>query len=322
MDFDIRPLDRGDPDLIRPLITHPSLAPQFDILQPPGALEDWLGDPHMDCGPEGASGVAYAGGRPVGLVLAFALNGLEGPWGIMRPGVLGEFRRRGIGSALVRAAEARLLARKEPAGELCLSAWLVDVPASPGRAEVPFRVADGDPAPAFAARHGYSHARYFWLMDRPRGAAPELTWPAGIVTRTFDGSEQAIADWCEAYNDSFAEHYHFMPGTLEDTRRITGEHGFHADGLMLAYRDGRCVGYCRNKLDAHAGEVALLGTVRAARGIGLGRALLRWGVGWLEEKRAPSVTLMVDGDNENALALYRSENFEVARTREIWSRRP
>ncbi|TMQ68516.1 MAG: GNAT family N-acetyltransferase [Candidatus Eisenbacteria bacterium] len=58
---------------------------------------------------------------------------------------------------------------------------------------------------------------------------------------------------------------------------------------------------------------------RPARGIGLGRALLRWAVGWLERKEAPRAWLMVDGDNESALRLYRSEGFEVTRTRHVWS---
>ena len=58
----------------------------------------------------------------------------------------------------------------------------------------------------------------------------------------------------------------------------------------------------------------------AARGIGLGRALLRWGVAWLERESALPVTLMVDGANEGALALYRSEGFAVTRTRRAWAR--
>ena len=91
-------------------------------------------------------------------------------------------------------------------------------------------------------------------------------------------------------------------------------------GLMLAYRDGRCVGFCRNERHATRGEIGVLGTTHDARGIGLGRALLRWGVGWLEAHVPGPVTLLVDGDNEGALALYKSEGFEVSRTRRIWGR--
>lgn len=90
------------------------------------------------------------------------------------------------------------------------------------------------------------------------------------------------------------------------------------DGLMLAYRDGACAGFCRTSLEAEGGEVAILGVAPEARAIGLGRALLRWGVRWLIEAGAKRVTLLVDGENDTALRLYRSEGFDVARTREIW----
>jgi ribosomal protein S18 acetylase RimI-like enzyme len=80
------------------------------------------------------------------------------------------------------------------------------------------------------------------------------------------------------------------------------------------------VGYCRNARFGEAGEVALIGVVPEARGIGLGRALLRWGVQWLASQGVEPLYLMVDGENEGALRLYRSEGFGVARTRIHWSR--
>jgi ribosomal protein S18 acetylase RimI-like enzyme len=45
-------------------------------------------------------------------------------------------------------------------------------------------------------------------------------------------------------------------------------------------------------------------------------------VSWLVARRAPNVRLMVDGENERALALYRGEGFEVVRSRRIWRRTP
>jgi mycothiol synthase len=157
-------------------------------------------------------------------------------------------------------------------------------------------------------------------MERPRAASPAPGWPPGVTIRTYDGSEPMLVDWNDAYNDSFAEHWRFVPGELENTRAITKAPGFRPDGLVLAYRDGRCVGYCRNDVHESRGEVSLIGTVKAARGIGLGRALLRWGVDWVERHTAKPVTLMVDGENENALRLYRSEGFDVVNTRRVWSR--
>jgi mycothiol synthase len=136
----------------------------------------------------------------------------------------------------------------------------------------------------------------------------------------FDGGEAAFRDWNDIYNESFATHYHFVPTTVEHCRALAAGSQFLHDGLMLAYRDGRCVGFCRNEAVGDRGVIGLLGTAPAARGIGLGRALLRWGVCDIVDRGLASAGLMVDGNNESALALYRSEGFTVARTRHLWSR--
>lgn len=221
-----------------------------------------------------------------------------------RVGVLESHRRRGLGRRLLEAVAA-LAAAKHPGLpiELAGSAWMPN-----------------DDAEAFAARLNGTHLRWFWLMERPRGAAVAPAWPAGIVTRAFDGSEQALRDWNDAYNDSFSGHFRYMRSSLEDTRVRAADPTFRRDGLLLAYRSDRCVGFCRNELHAARGELATLGVTHDARGIGLGRALLRWGVGWLEAATTAPVTLIVDGDNETALGLYREEGFAVTRTRRTWAR--
>jgi mycothiol synthase len=180
---------------------------------------------------------------------------------------------------------------------MATAAWQPDPP-----------LAAGTPIPtAFAERLGYRHDRWFWLMRRERGAAPpEPVWPAGVTVRVFDGSDAMLADYAAAYNDSFAAHYRFMPTSLAQLLAVTRKPAFRPDGVLLAYRDGRPAGFCRTELFAARGEIGTLGTAHAARGIGLGRALLRWGVGWLERESPHPITLLVDGENESALALYRS----------------
>jgi mycothiol synthase len=217
------------------------------------------------------------------------------------------FRRRRLGSTILERTLARLAALDRPGGivELGMSAFVPN-PA----------------AEAFAAHHGFRHARWFWRMERPTAPAPEPHWPPGIELRMYDDSERAGADWNDAYNDSFAEHYHFVPSTLESLRQRLRSPDALADGILLAYRDGRCVGFCRNERVRSTGVVGILGTVRAARGIGLGRAMLRWAIASFGARGFPRIGLMVDGENEGALALYRSEGFEIARTRRLWSRSP
>ena len=103
---------------------------------------------------------------------------------------------------------------------------------------------------------------------------------------------------------------------------MLSEHSsFHPSGLLLAYRDGRCVGFCRCALHERFGDVDVLGVIPEARGIGLGRGLVRWGTAWLLEHDAPDVRLTVDGENTRAADLYRSEGFEIMKTRHIWKTR-
>lgn len=298
MALDIVPLTPALEPEWRALMEAPGIAHQFDKFVGADAFAQLLTDPHLD---PASVRLAKHDGRFVGFSLAFVLRSPARRWAMLRVAVLPEHRRRGVGRALVEAALPRL--RSELAlDEVVTGTWLPE----PG-------------ADALAARFGFVPDRTFWMMERPRGAAPPVPeWPAGITVRAFDGSVRDLAAWTDAYNDSFAEHYRYVASTLEEARGMAAAPGFRPDGTLLAWRGETCVGYAYNVLHAERGEVSTLGTIRAARGLGLGRALLRAGVAWLEANSALPVTLIVDGENENALRLYRQEGFDVTRTRRVW----
>lgn len=305
MAFDLHPLLPGNLEALRALLAHPSLAYEFDAYLAAGMLEDKLADPFVD--PAGTL-LALVDGEPAGFSLAFVLpEPAGGAWAMLRIGVAQPFRRQGLGTALLERVLGCLRARANAdAGELrevCMSAWL------PSAA-----------APAFAARHGFLAARNYWRMERAIEPVPDVTWPPGIEARTFDGSDAALADWNEVYNRSFAEHYHFVPSTVEHCRTLAAGGTFLPRGLVLAYRGDACVGFCRNEPAGRTGVVGVLGVVPEARGIGLGRALLRWAVAYFAGRGFERAGLIVEGQNEGALRLYLSEGFAVTRRRETWSR--
>jgi mycothiol synthase len=301
MTITLRPWQPADLELLRSLLTDPSVSGQFDKFQGPLGLEHKLHDPKFA---QHGLMLAFVDGEPAGFSLVWALDNPGMRWFMFRVGVLERFRRQGVGRRLAEAmlAFAEADRGREPA-DIATSAWLPN-----------------EAAESLAAKLGMVHERWFWLMERPRGAAREPVWPAGIETRAFDGSETMLGEWTDVYNDSFAQHYRFVYASVEVARSLAADPTFRRDGLLLAYREGACVGFCRNELHAGRGEIGTLGVGRAARGIGLGRALLRWGVSWLEANTPAPVTLLVDGENENALGLYRAEDFVVARTRRIWGR--
>jgi mycothiol synthase len=287
---------------LRTLARDPSLAHEFAQLQTDAGFDDMMGDPML---PPALRWIALVEGIPAGFAFSFLAHTHGGAFAMVRLGVVERYRRRGVATALLERAGRELHAIRDAHGlyELNLSAWQPN-PAAEG----------------FAARHGFRHARNFWRMERPLGPVAKPQWPAGIVMHTFDGSERALADFNEAYNRAFADHYHYVRSTVEEARVVTRQRHFRPDGVALAYRGDACVGFCRNARYGEPGEVAVIGTVPEARGIGLGRALLRWGIAWLQDDFARPLYLMVDGENESALTLYRSEGFQVALTRLHWSR--
>lgn len=302
MNVTIRPWAPEDREPLRAALHEPDLAPHFDKFLGPDGLEHKLHDRRLD---RDGIRIATVDGELAGFGIPWLLPQGDDLWMMLRVGVRAPHRRRGLGARLVTALLDHAASRAGTAARLdvACSAWMPN-----------------EAAERLAARFEFTHERWFWLMERPRGGAPEPEWPAGVTTRPFDGSEVMLEDWRRAYNDSFSAHYRFVTATVENTVGIVADPAFRADGLLLAYRDGRVAGFCRNELHATRGEVSVLGTTHDARGLGLGRALLRWGVRWLEQASPHPVTLLVDGDNENALRLYRSEGFAVARTRRIWGR--
>jgi mycothiol synthase len=302
MPLQVRPFSRADRDVLASLLWDASIAPQFDKFQGAAGFDSKLADPVLA---QDSIRIATVDGEPAGFGLAWSFRERGLPWFMMRTGVIERFRRRGVGRALADALMTWADAAREGAvADLAASAWM---PSEGGE--------------ALAARLGFAHERWFWRMDRPRGPVPGPAWPEGVTMRTFDGSEAMLRGWTDAYNDSFAHHFRFVPATIEYARDLVRAPGFRPDGLALAFRDGACIGFCRNLLLESRGEIAVLGVAHASQGIGLGRALLRWGVAWLQSASPAPVTLLVDGQNEGALGLYRSEGFEVALTRRIWSRR-
>jgi mycothiol synthase len=303
MSLVIEPWTPADHDAVRALLAEPSIAAQNDMLVGPGRLEHWLADPFCD---PAARFVARLGGEPAGFAYAFLLRSSTAPWAMLRPNVAERFRRRGVGTRLLAAQLAAIAARMPDCVEVCTGAF-----------------EPCEPLAAFAAHHGFRVVRRFWLMQRPDAPVPDPEWPADVTVRTYVPVDADLRDWTNAYNASFARHYHFVPATEDEARGIAASPEFDADSLALAYdTGGRCVGFCRNEYHATRGEVGSLGVVPEAQGRGLGRALLRWGVRRLLERGARPVTLLVDGENEGALGLYRSEGFAIAKTRLVWSRAP
>jgi len=218
-------------------------------------------------------------------------------------GVHPEWRGRGIGTELLGRMEVRAIAL---AGERH--------PGAPVQLRTQGGQEDSDARPLMAAL-GYEPVRYFTDMRRPlpgEGLAAER----GPRIRPFgpDVSEAARV----AHNDAFATHWGSTPMTHERWVDLVEARSFRPDdSRVLMSDDGAVLAYalCGQWVDREL-YITLVGTVQAARGQGLGRAVLLATVADAASSgRYDVVDLGVDSANPTgAGALYESVGFTPVRT--------
>lgn len=179
--------------------------------------------------------------------------------------------------------------------------------------------------------------------------------PSGFRLAAFDPSDRAQAEaWVRVNAAAFASHPEQGGVTLDDFENLERETWFSADDLMLAFdttHADRLAGYAwvktthaddadtedpevnaRDEADAvnEAGavkdslaaaaetELYVLGVDPAYAGRGLGAALLGATLRRMKQHSPDRITLYVDGDNENARALYDRAGFVTDQLSTQW----
>jgi mycothiol synthase len=202
------------------------------------------------------------------------------------------FRRRGHGTALLRAA----LAAAGP--ERAVRFWAHgDVPA----------------ARAFAERNGLTRARVLWQMRRTLTTQlPDAPLPPGVTLRHF---RPAVDDqaWLAVNARAFADHPEQGRWTVEDLRLRAAEPWFDPAGFLLAVDiEDKLLGFHWTKVHPEAiGEVYVLGVDPRAHRRGLGAALTVAGLEYLAGRGLDTAMLYVDESNRAAVRLYRGLGFEI-----------
>jgi mycothiol synthase len=209
-----------------------------------------------------------------------------------------DFRRRGHGRRLVAAARELV-----------------------GRRGLPFLQLHGPrhlPATqAFIAAVGARYHSSLWLFElAPEVEVPAAEFPADVVVGTFR-ADLELRDFVELMNATFADHPTPISWTEESVRLVHAQPDFDPHGILLVASvadPGRPVAYAKVELSADVegrpkGWIAQLGVRPAWRGRGLGRELLRWGVGYLRGRGAGPIELAVEALNERATGLYRRTGF-------------
>jgi ribosomal protein S18 acetylase RimI-like enzyme len=172
---------------------------------------------------------------------------------------------------------------------------------------------------AWLEANGFTHRRSFFDLQRGIDPPPPpAAWPSGIAIARYRPGEDDEAVHALIYVDAaWAEVPGNAPRSLEAWRSmLTPEHRG-----WVGRRDGRPVGWVAGRVFSDGrGWVEQLAVARSARGRGVGRALLLHSLAELRDRGATSLALGVQGENENAIGLYRGVGFEVEREWRVYAR--
>jgi mycothiol synthase len=167
-----------------------------------------------------------------------------------------------------------------------------------------------------AQTHRFEAIRTLLQLRRELGSGAmvpgEVVLPEGFTLGGFRGGRD-VDDWVALNARVFAEHDEQGSLTRDDLLFRLSEPWFDPDDfLLLRDADGALVAYNWLKVepnDTRVGEIYVIGVDEGQAGRGLGRSLMNAGLSRLEERGCTHAALYVDGDNERAVALYRSLGF-------------
>ncbi|MBE9224984.1 GNAT family N-acetyltransferase [Phormidium sp. LEGE 05292] len=172
---------------------------------------------------------------------------------------------------------------------------------------------------AILHENGFSADRYFLTMVRSLQeplAEPQI--PTGFTVRSVIAEQDAEA-WVEMHNQSFIDHWNHHDLTVEEYKHWRTDPDYRPElDLVAIAPDGTFASHCYcaiypedNKRSGRIeGWVAILGTRRGFRRLGLGKAMLLSGMQKLLAAGMDIAKIGVDYDNPNgARQLYESVGF-------------
>jgi ribosomal protein S18 acetylase RimI-like enzyme len=155
------------------------------------------------------------------------------------------------------------------------------------------------------------------LRRGPRRPLPAL--PAGVEERTL--ARAGVAAWVRIDDEAFAGVAFAARRTVREAERLVASPAFDAGLLRVLVDAEGPVAFLRGTLGSDGeGEVESIGVAARARGLGLGRWVLRRCEALLDARGASEVVLRVAESNAPARALYASEGYAEVSRAPLWAR--
>ncbi len=240
----------------------------------------------------------------------------SGQWiGFSLGAVLPGWRKKGIGSTLLRFNEARLsqiVSQLKVTGQLPENApCLLDNFVSDSEAD---RI-------NLLERRGYTPVRYAFEMVRPDlENIPDLRLPNGVEVRPVKPEHMRII-W-EASNEAFRDHWGYIPDPWESYEQLMSDPDFDPSLWRVAWQGDEVVGMVlsfinkdeNEKYSRKRGYTENICVRRPWRKQGVAKALIALSLMALKERGMNDAGLGVDAENiSGALHLYESMGYRVVK---------
>lgn len=233
---------------------------------------------------------------------------------------------RAVGESLLTAIESRSRERATPADDATPPLVSVLCPSA-------------DPAKrGLLERADYAPIRSYFRMEIRFAESPHgvSRGPAPVAPRVLPRGRSHAADGVEirpfrlgmddravhaAVEESFAEHFRFVPRPFEEWWALRTAHERFDPALWLLAWDGDRVAGALVAYDfGDIGFVRELGVRKPWRGRGVGTALLLRSFEDFERRGQRRIVLGVDAENENAIGLYRRIGMWVDRRYDLYQK--
>lgn len=248
-----------------------------------------------------ATGVSALHPSRAGGMLSVDLSGAVHP----------QWRRRGIGTALLRWLDARAQQ------QVARAAQSLEGGGSEGRLKAYVEEPNTDHATILAAQ-GYTAERWFSTMERDLAQpVTALPMPEGISLVPYDRARDA--DALAARNDAFRDHWGSLPSNEERWQQFVGGDFFRPDlSRMAVTDDGQIVAFCLASvneedfvaLGASHAYIDLIGVIRSHRKRGLAPLVIAAALEAVRAEGFERAVLDVDTDSPTgANRLYEEVGF-------------
>jgi len=259
--------------------------------------------------------IAELDGKPAGIVNAYVDKFRKEKKGFISwLGVLPEYRRRGVGKALVQKAIESLKERGMEIAETALDSTR----------EVCIRLFED---------LGFRLIRSSSFMKMSLDKIPfNIGENREVDMRKLDvTSEEDIILLNNLENECFKEHFNYRPSQIEETRHWLLENPWlQWQAYFFAELEGKSVGYISIGIDEKynreketlSGWINDIGVLKPFRRRGIGTALMLKGLNELKNEGLENALLYVDDENPTkAIKLYEKIGFKIVKKTQIYQKK-